>query len=240
MKMKDEVGHRYGMLTVIGRAPSINSSARWVCKCDCGNTVIAMGHHLRSGSKKSCGCLQHKNIVGQRFGRLVVLEELPGSRIRCKCDCGNETVVLRPNLRSGNTKSCGCLKKESGYSDLTGQRFGRLTVIRRVENPFDSHAAWLCKCDCGNETVVLSCNLKSGDTRSCGCLRKLPQIKDEMGNRYGKLTVIGPAPPKGKGAWWLCQCDCGNTTVASGGNLRNGNNRSCGCLRREKRKSIDG
>lgn len=242
MNMKNEIGHRYGKLLVIDRAPNINSSARWLCKCDCGNTVIAMGHHLRSGSKKSCGCLQHKNIVGQRFGRLVVLEELPGSRIRCKCDCGNETVVLRPNLRSGNTKSCGCLRKESSYLDLTGRRFGRLTAVRIVEDPPvpNCHKQWLCRCDCGNEMVVPSSSLTSGATRSCGCLIGISRIKDEVGNRYGKLTVIGSAPPKGKGAWWLCQCDCGNTTVVSGGNLRNGNNRSCGCLRKEKRKSTDG
>lgn len=53
--------------------------------------------------------------------------------------------------------------------DLTGQRFGRLTVLERAENK-RGHAAWLCRCDCGRSIVVQSDSLKSGNTRSCGCL----------------------------------------------------------------------
>lgn len=60
--------------------------------------------------------------------------------------------------------------------DLTGQKFGRLTVIRRAEDhiqPNGKHATkWLCKCDCGNYTTVLANSLKSGDTTSCGCFMK--------------------------------------------------------------------
>lgn len=59
--------------------------------------------------------------------------------------------------------------------DLTGQRFGRLTVIERVQNKeFPSgqtRPQYLCKCDCGNEIVAQSGNLKSGNTKSCGCFR---------------------------------------------------------------------
>lgn len=54
------------------------------------------------------------NLIGQRFGMLVVLEEAPKvqSEItwRCRCDCGNETIVRRYALRNGNTRSCGCLR----------------------------------------------------------------------------------------------------------------------------------
>lgn len=56
--------------------------------------------------------------------------------------------------------------------DLTGQRFGRLAVIKRDGwNKRDS-ATWLCQCDCGEKVVVDGYNLRSGNTRSCGCLRK--------------------------------------------------------------------
>ena len=53
-------------------------------------------------------------MIGKRFGKLVVVEEMPerfNKRImyRCICDCGNETVVCGHDLRSGGTKSCGCL-----------------------------------------------------------------------------------------------------------------------------------
>ena len=54
--------------------------------------------------------------------------------------------------------------------DLIGRKFGRLTVIERVANNNHGNARWLCKCDCGNETIVITSDLNSGHTRSCGCL----------------------------------------------------------------------
>lgn len=67
--------------------------------------------------------------------------------------------------------------------DLTGERFGRLTVIQRAGSYRDRHSTWLVKCDCGNEKIVAYNALTSGDTRSCGCL-----IKDIMRERH-------PCPP---------------------------------------------
>lgn len=55
--------------------------------------------------------------------------------------------------------------------DLTGQKFGRLTVLSRVENK-KSRARWLCECECGNQVVVAGNDLKTGRTKSCGCLSK--------------------------------------------------------------------
>ncbi len=57
------------------------------------------------------------------------------------------------------------------FIDLTGQRFGRLTVIKRIEN-HNSNTRWLCKCDCGNECYVQGCDLKSEKQKSCGCFSK--------------------------------------------------------------------
>lgn len=68
--------------------------------------------------------------------------------------------------------------------DITGQKFGRLTALRRVGS--NGHSAlWLCKCDCGNETVVTLSHLKGGQTRSCGCLLK------ETRKTSGKKSGIG-------------------------------------------------
>lgn len=63
--------------------------------------------------------------------------------------------------------------------DLTGKKFERLTVIKRVENSKSGQTRWLCKCSCGNETIVWGCHLRNGHTRSCGCMQKekLKQIK---------------------------------------------------------------
>lgn len=57
--------------------------------------------------------------------------------------------------------------------DLSGQRFGRLTVIERAGTATNrgKQPLWLCECDCGNTTIVGGCSLKSGNTKSCGCLR---------------------------------------------------------------------
>ena len=60
--------------------------------------------------------------------------------------------------------------------NLTGQRFGKLTVIERADDKITSsgknYVQWKCKCDCGNIKIVYSSNLLNGTTQSCGCLRK--------------------------------------------------------------------
>jgi hypothetical protein len=56
--------------------------------------------------------------------------------------------------------------------DLTKQRFGRLVAIRPIEKRSKGHIAWECICDCGNIVVVASSRLRSGKTKSCGCLSK--------------------------------------------------------------------
>ena len=55
------------------------------------------------------------------------------------------------------------------FKDLTGQRFGRLTVIDRADTQ-NGHVRWRCRCDCGNITIVKGIHLKNGRTKSCGCL----------------------------------------------------------------------
>lgn len=184
-----------------------------------------------------------------RFGRLTVIErakdkEYPsGAKLtawKCRCDCGNETVVLASSLKSGNTKSCGCIRSE----DLTGRRFGNLTVIEKAE-PYilpngNKCVQWLCQCDCGNLKKAFTGHLISGNTNNCGCKtgEKISEANtlDLTGHRFGKLTVIkriGSREYKDRSrALWLCQCDCGNTTEATTQSLRSGNKNSCGCLGR--------
>jgi hypothetical protein len=64
---------------------------------------------------------------------------------------------------------------DNKLKDLTGKRFGCLTVLHQCENkPHISYtgAFWTCRCDCGNTTNVRSCHLLSGHTKTCGCGRK--------------------------------------------------------------------
>lgn len=118
------------------------------------------------------------DLTGQRFERLLVTGRAETKRGRsgwsCQCDCGNEVVLEGSALRSGNTRSCGCMKRErlaeQKFVDLSGQRFGRLDVVRCVSR--QRRSLWLCRCVCGNEITVPGYYLKSGDTSSCGCLRR--------------------------------------------------------------------
>lgn len=114
-----------------------------------------------------------KDLTGMRFGRLTVIERR-GSDKRgnamwlCKCECGNEVIVSSEHLRSGNTTSCGC----SRIKDLTGIKFGKLTVIKRYESDKHGNLMWLCECECGNKKIINGNSLKSGATKSCGCVQK--------------------------------------------------------------------
>lgn len=119
------------------------------------------------------------NITNERYGRLTVLKEVKSDtrhrRWLCICDCGNKIIANMYSLRNGNTKSCGCLRKDnlqkSIIKDLKGKKFGRLTVIEKTNKRDSSRSIiWYCKCDCGNETEIAGRNLTSGETNSCGCL----------------------------------------------------------------------
>ena len=141
-----------------------------------------------------------KDLTGMRFGRLTVIERVPSksghARWKCLCDCGSYTEALSNNLKSGAKVSCGCAAHKgspgispSNYNDLTGRRFGRLVVIKRISS-VGCKVRWLCRCDCGAEKDIAAYELTSGKTKSCGCLqreaRHLRKNPDGKGTRlYG-------------------------------------------------------
>ena len=67
---------------------------------------------------------------------------------------------------------------KNAFIDITGQRFGRLLALERVGTDNTRNSLWLCRCDCGVEVIVKSASLRSGNTRSCGCLRKEVSTKN--------------------------------------------------------------
>lgn len=128
--------------------------------------------------------------------------------------------------------------------DLTGQKFGRLTVLHKDEERITkSGSYWICQCECGKIKSVRSSSLRNGDIVSCGCFRmeKVMETKEArglvdnlIGQRFGFLTVIEKDPEReSTGAVkWICKCDCGNKVSIRGSNLkRQDMNRtiSCGC-----------
>lgn len=123
--------------------------------------------------------------------------------------------------------------------DLRGQKFGRLTVVDRVEKPegikgFNS--CWLCKCDCGEESAVDSRSLVGRTTQSCGCLHaeavSESNTKDLTGRVFGQLKAIRLTDRRTNGGVriWGCECSCGKTAFVSSSNLVRGNTLSCGHL----------
>ena len=132
------------------------------------------------------------------------------------------------------------------FQDLTGQRFGKLKVIERIESYISpsgyKYTMWRCQCDCGNFINVRTTDLKNNHTQSCGCLHKemLSKAKliDLTGQVYGRLTVIKRvddyiSPSGSRKVQWLCKCKCGKEVIVTGNNLRKGNSKSCGCYNRE-------
>ena len=134
------------------------------------------------------------DLTGKRFGRLIAIHSVgrgegkdTHTRWLCKCDCGNKTIVASNNLQNGNVKSCGCLKKEVDKStrrNLTGQRFGRLTALEDVGASKFKTRLWRFRCDCGNEVILDTAQILSGNTSSCGCYNnevRSATIKERIG-----------------------------------------------------------
>lgn len=112
------------------------------------------------------------DLTGQSFNEWTVLGEsgLTGSggiKWLCICSCGTERSIPSDALRSGKSRSCGCIKR-IGAEDMIGLKFRRLLVIDVADSDGDQKQ-FLCRCDCGNEVVVRSGNLRSGNSGSCGC-----------------------------------------------------------------------
>lgn len=132
-------------------------------------------------------------------------------------------------------------RKAALGKDLTGQRFGKLTVLSPTEKRMDNGSVvWLYRCDCGNQAEVSVKRLKAGKVRSCGCLSD-PPPKDYIGKVFGRLTVIGYEGRKRKITersavtitYWKCRCVCGKEIVAAQPELQNGDTKSCGCLQKD-------
>ena len=123
--------------------------------------------------------------------------------------------------------------------DLTGQRFGRLTVLHRGVNA-ERSVVWICQCDCTLEAKipVRGVQLRNGQTQSCGCLRT-EKVRcggfDLTGKVFGCWKVLSPAPNRGLARYWLCECQYPKKTQreVSATSLLTGRSRSCHHVRTE-------
>lgn len=133
-------------------------------------------------------------------------------------------------------------KHRHQFVDLTGMKFGRLTVLQQVPTEKYKASKWICRCECGNFITTKGPHLRSGVTKSCGCYQREQSRKhrDLSGLQFGNLTVIKEVEkPKHiksiYGHYWLCRCKCGNETIVDTSSLTrtHGSVKSCGCLARQ-------
>lgn len=185
--IKDLTGQKFSRLTAIKMVGKENHRVIWECVCECGNKCKVQSTSLISGNTKSCGCLSKdihkkmvKDLLGQQFGRLKVLSfkgiEKHKAVWACECQCGNKVDVIGRNLVSGITQSCGCYQKEiagkKNINNLSGKIFGRLEVVERLKKYKRKGTFYRCICSCGKEVIVGHGQLTTGQTKSCGCLKK--------------------------------------------------------------------
>lgn len=113
--------------------------------------------------------------------------------------------------------------------DLTGNRYGKLTVICKSEVRKRNIVSWDCVCDCGNTIIVTGQELRRGDTSSCGCNRNKGKPKDYTGQRRGSLVAVSSTGRTCNNSdyYWNFLCDCGNTRVMSIGAFTSKPHPSC-------------
>ncbi|QHJ85117.1 MAG: hypothetical protein [Bacteriophage sp.] len=163
------------------------SRTYYKCLCDCGNIVLRTRDHLiRKGvNLQSCGCARKeigqqfsRDIVGQKFGMLTVINELKQltpRKVTCKCQCGNVITVSKTDIMSGHTLSCGCLQKQRcskhNTKDWTGyvSDYG-VKAIRALNQDNKGRWRWEYECPvCHKLFPCLPANVADGSTTSCGC-----------------------------------------------------------------------
>lgn len=180
-----------------------------------------------------------KISIGYRVGHLTVQsatkERKNGYTIwNCMCDCGGSVCLDTRTLQRGTVPDCGCITKlKPGCRDITGMRFGKLVAIEPAKEQKSGTVIWHCKCDCGGEVDAPLNQLTAGYRKSCGCLSH-PPLKEYVGKRFGRLTVVAYAGKRAGMHRWKCKCDCGNETIVGQTLLQTGKTQSCGCLNREQ------
>ena len=115
-----------------------------------------------------------------------------------------------------------------------GMRSGQVVAVELSDQVRNHCRLWRCRCDCGKELLLEPYKISGCRVRSCGCARRGRQMQDIAGERFGRLVALERLPEKrGSGYLWKCRCDCGQETVATVNQLRNGGVTSCGCARRD-------
>ena len=265
-KFIDLTGMRFGRLTVLYRTDNPNNKTKktfWLCECECGEKTIADTASLKNGKTAQCpkcahmatGKSKRKDLVGNRYGRLVVTKMIYGKTSKsgkyrtlceCRCDCGNIVERAQDHLvRNVNAlQSCGCARQEINDKNsvsIIGRKYGRLTVLEDIPNC--SPRRVVCQCDCGNITIVNKAGLMHGNTQSCGCLQSERTSDTNLKDWHNYVSDFGvraikPVQQNDKGQWlWKYQCPlCDSYFEALPAKVANGHITSCGCRKQSSKE----
>lgn len=125
--------------------------------------------------------MEREDIVGKKFWGYTVISQnrQRPSLYLCRCECGHEAIIQRSELIRGTRKRCRHCSRQMRSRDLTGERFGMLTVIGKCETPeyySDQQSTYYTvRCDCGIEFPCRGSELTRGIRYSCGCTRRAPK-----------------------------------------------------------------
>lgn len=170
-----------------------------------------------------------KDLTGQKFNMVSVLsysetcKNTGRSKWNCRCDCGKNIILKGHSLKTGQITNCGCKRLER--INLSGQKFGKLTVIKRNGSSNHGQARWMCECECEKIVTINSGSLRQGLTTSCGCNRRNEFFK---GQQINKLTLVEIYDSDKHGnIRWRCKCECGEESIVCSSSLNNGKVDGC-------------
>lgn len=192
---EEYIGTRIGHLEIIGYERGRHN--HFICQCDCGDKLIIAPQELLKRKKDYCAhkeCVCGTNIysfIGKKYNKLTIQKiyfESNHKKCECKCDCGKIITADFWKVTHGTPKSCGCGRRQpvrdpetraqkrhqffmNKLSSRVGQQFGKLTIIDLINTNNNGHnrIKYLCRCECGNTTLVNYIDLQQGKTTSCGC-----------------------------------------------------------------------
>lgn len=185
MSLKEDLtNQQIGKLKILKRAGTTKGrKVLWECQCECGQICLKTRDSLMRPSTRPKACSIRCSTAipnGTQYGYLTILkpifEEGQKTKYYCQCKCGNTIIVESDRLKRGNTKSCGCYRKErmseigkefNPIKDLKGQRFGHLIALEPTEERKNKSVIWKCQCDCGNIYYVKSNHLQNNEILHC-------------------------------------------------------------------------
>ena len=161
---------------------------------------------------------------------------------KCQCKCGKIITVAQEHLRSGHTQRCRDCSNKKNKIDLTGQRFGKLLVLKedlnykKEHNIENGNSYWECICDCGKTVTLSYIKLKNENVQQCKYCNNEYKTIDLTGKIFDDLKVLErdfnytkEHNLKTKRPYWKCQCSCGKIFSVCGGNLTKANNPTRRC-----------